>query len=121
MDTKLLKISDLVEINNSLITILAKYRSDSSKFGIIYRDPESLKLIQLFSNEFALAFKKLVADFEVGLTTGAIVGMARTRTPADKWFSDTIERSMHDKNSIHQGILRIINQEDGIPVFIQST
>lgn len=121
MNSKLLKISDLVEINNSLITVLAKYRSDSSRFGIIYRDPESLKLVQLFSNEFALAFKRLVTNFEVGLTTGAIVGMARTRTPADKWLSDTIERSMHDKNSIHQGILRIINQEDGIPVFIQST
>lgn len=121
MNPKLLKISDLVEVDNSLITILAKYRSDSSRFGIIYRDPESLKLIQLFSSEFALAYKRLVANFEAGLATGAIVGMARTRTPADKWFSDTIERSMQDKNSIHQGILRIINQEDGIPVFIQST
>jgi hypothetical protein len=54
------------------------------------------------------------------MTTGAIVGLARERTPADFWHSDTLERNLTDKNSLHQGIRRIIEQEDGIPVFINS-
>jgi hypothetical protein len=64
----------------------------------------------------------LVSNFHAGFTTGAIVGLARERIPSDAWrHSDTIERSLEDKNSIHQGILRIINEEDGIPVFMNST
>lgn len=121
MDDKLLKISSISKIENSYITILAKYKNDISKYGIVYTDPVENKLIQLFNDKFAFLYKNLVSDFTLGLTVGAIVGLARERTPADQWYSDTIERSYEDKNSMHQGILRIINKEDGIPVFIKST
>jgi len=121
MNPKKIQISDLANLENSLITILARYKNERNRFGIVYRDPESAQLIQLFSDAFALAFKALVADQSVGRVTGAIVGKARTRTPADHWNSDTIERSIHDKNSIYRGITRIISKEDGIPVFIGST
>jgi len=121
MTPKKIQISDLANLENSLITILARYKNERNRFGIFYRDPESAKLIQLFSDEFAKAFKALVADQGVGRATGALVGKARTRIAADHWNSDTIERSIHDKNSIYRGIARIISKEDGIPVFIGST
>lgn len=121
MDKTLLKISDITNIENSYIAILAKFNNDISKYGIIYNDPVEKKRIQLFNSTFATLYKQLVANFHFGFTIGAIVGLARERTPADQWQSDTIERSLHDKNSIHQGILRIITKEDGIPVFINST
>jgi len=121
MKLKKIQILDLANLENSLITILARYKKDRNRFGIFYRDPESAKLIQLFSNEFSQAFKALVSDLGAGRATGTIVGRARTRTPADVWHSDTIERSRDDKNSIYRGIARIITKEDGIPVFIGST
>lgn len=120
MDNKLLKISDINKIENSYIAILAKFKNEISKYGIIYNDPVEKKVIQLFNNRFAELYRQLILDFNFGFTIGAIVGLARERTPADKWHSDTLERSIQDKNSLHQGILRIINKEDGIPVFITS-
>ncbi len=121
MSNKLLTISDIRNIKNSYISILARFKNDISKHVIVYNDHVDEKIIQLFDNDFANLYKQLILDFELGFTIGAIVGIARERTPADKWHSDTIERSMQDKNSMHQGILRIINKEDGIPVYIQST
>ena len=121
MENTLLKISDITNIENSYIAILAKFNNDISKYGIIYNDPIEKKRIQLFNSTFAALYKQLIANFHFGFTIGAIVGLARERTPADHWQSDTIERSLHDKNSLHQGILRIITKEDGIPVFINST
>ena len=121
MSNKLLTISDIRNIKNSYISILARFKNDISKHVIVYNDHIDEKLIQLYDNDFANLYTQLILDFELGFTIGAIVGIARERTPADKWHSDTIERSMQDKNSMHQGILRIINKEDGIPVYIPST
>lgn len=121
MKPKKIQITDLANLDNSLITILARFKNDPNRFGIFYRDSESTKLIQLLSDEFAQAFKALVSDQGAGRATGAIVGKARARISTDLWNSDTIERSTHDKNSIYRGIVRIIDKEDGIPVFIRST
>jgi hypothetical protein len=115
------KISDIQKIENSLITLLVQDRKDANKYGIVYINPSDKKPVQLFSSEFASRFKALVTNFHEGFATGAIVGIARERTPADAWHSDTIERSIIDKNSIYRGILRIINEDDGLPVFIKST
>lgn len=116
-----MKISDIVNIENSFITLLARYKGRADAHLIVYKDPVKNMPIQLFSDEFAYMFKMLVSDFRIGFATGAIVGLARERTPADIWRSDTIERSMQDKNSMYQGILRIVTEEDGIPVFVQAT
>lgn len=116
-----IKIPDIIRIENSFTTLLVQAKADPSKYGIVYMYPGGHKFVQLFNSEFAFGYKKLISDFRIGFTTGAIVGLARARTPADAWQSDTIERSLKDKNSIHQGILRIIKEEDGIPVFIKST
>jgi hypothetical protein len=121
MGPRELKIADILKVENSFITLLARHKSDVNKYGIVYRYPGEEKSVQLFSPEFAFLYKRLVSDFQVGFTTGAIVGLARERTPADVWRSDTIERSIKDKNSIYRGILRIIDEEDGIPVFMHST
>jgi hypothetical protein len=117
-----IKISDILNIENSLITLLAQSRVDANRYGIVYMHPSDRKPLLLFSHDFAGQYKSLVSDFHIGFTTGAIVGRARERIPSDAWRqSDTIERNLQDKNSIHQGILRIINEEDGIPVFMNST
>jgi len=116
-----IKIADILKIENSFITLLARFKHDLNRYGIVYMHPGDKKPIQLFSPEFALRYKTLVSDFRVGFTTGAIVGLARERTPADIWRSDTIERNLEDKNSLYRGILRIIDEEDGIPVFMNST
>jgi len=121
MNGKLLTISDIQNVGNSYISILARYKKEKSKNLIVYNDPVENKIIQLYDIDFANLYKQLVFNFNIGFTIGAIVGIVRERTPADEWHSDTIERSMYDKNSMHQGILRIINKEDGIPVFIAST
>ena len=121
MEPHTITIADILRIDNSFITLLARFKNDLNKYGIIYMHPGGKKPIQLFNPEFAFLYKNLVSDFQVGFTTGAIVGLARERTPADVWRSDTIERSLQDKNSIYRGILRIIDEEDGIPVFMQST
>ena len=79
------------------------------------------KIIKIFNSAFASLYKDITSNFKLGFSIGAIVGLLRERTPEDKWRSDTIERSSYDKNSIYEGILRIINKEDGIPVFINSS
>jgi len=118
-----IKIADILKIDNSFVTLLARFKNEfnNNKYGIVYMHPGDKKPIQLFTPEFAYMYKTLVSNFHVGFTTGAIVGLARERTPADAWRSDTLVRSLRDKNSIYQGILRIINEEDGIPVFMRST
>lgn len=121
MEPQGIKIADILKIENSFITLLARFKSDLNKLGIVYLHPGDKKPMQLFSPEFAALYTTLVSDFHVGFTTGAIVGLARESTPADAWKSDTIERNFQDKNSLHQGILRIINEEDGIPVFMHRT
>lgn len=121
MEPQGIKIRDIVKVDNSFITLLARFKSDLNQYGIVYKHPGDKKPIRLFSPEFAWLYKTLVSDFHVGFTTGAIVGLARERTPADVWRSDTIERNLGDKNSLYRGILRIINEEDGLPVFINST
>lgn len=120
MNPDLVKIRDIVNIHNSYITLFARLKQTSGGYGIVFRDPVEKRVIQLFDSVFAGIFKEIVTDFTLGMTTGAIVGLARERTPADLWHSDTIERNLADKNSLHQGIRRIIEQEDGIPVFIKS-
>ena len=114
-------ISIIKNIENSYISILAMHRNDKEKHTIVYWDPVEGKIIKLFDSDFGNLYHELVFNFNIGYTVGAIVGLARDRTPKDEWHSDTIERSYFDKNSIHQGILRIINKEDGIPVFVIST
>lgn len=116
-----IKIREILRIESSCITLLARFRGDEHRYGIVYMPPGETKPVQLFSSDFANHFHALVSDFQIGFTTGAIVGLARERNPADAWRSDTIERSIQDKNSIYRGILRIINEEDGIPVFMQAT
>lgn len=120
MESARIKISDILNIENSYITLLARFRNGVNAYGIVYMPPGSNKPVQLFSSEFAFLYTTLVADFRIGFTTGAIVGLARERTPADLWRSDTLERGVRDQNSIYRGILRIIDEEDGIPVFIPS-
>ena len=105
---------------NSYITILAKLKNETNGYGIVFHDPIQNKIIQLLDKNFAFLYKQIVSDFALGFATGSIVGLARERTPADQWHSDTIERNVHDKNSLHQGILRIVDKEDGIPVYINS-
>lgn len=116
-----IKIRDILTIESSCITLLARFRGDEHRYGIVYMPPGTTKPVQVFPSTFASLFHTLVSDFEIGFTTGAIVGLARERNPADAWRSDTIERSIQDKNSIYRGILRIVNEEDGIPVFMQAT
>nr|WP_321468433.1 hypothetical protein [uncultured Desulfobulbus sp.] len=120
MNPGLVKINDIVNIYNSYITLLAQLKRDTGNFGIVFHDPQEKRIVQLFDSSFAQVFREIVTDFNVGMTTGSIVGLARERTPADIWFSDTIERTFNDKNSLHQGIRRIVEQEDGIPVFVNS-
>jgi len=120
MNTNPVKINDIVNIYNSYITILAKLKNEANGYGIVFHDPIQNKIIQLLDKNFAFLYKQIVSDFALGFATGSIVGLARERTPADQWHSDTIERNVHDKNSLHQGILRIVDKEDGIPVYINS-
>ncbi len=120
MNPNLIKIDDILNIYNSYITLLAQLKKDSGNFGIVFHDPEKQRIVQLFDSSFTHIFREIVSDFNIGMTTGSIVGLARERTPADIWFSDTIERTFSDKNSLHQGIRRIVEQEDGIPVFVNS-
>jgi len=120
MNPNLVKINDIFNIYNSYITLLAQLKKDSGNFGIVFHDPVQKRIIQLLDVEFAKNFREIVSDFSLGMTTGSIVGLARERTPADIWHSDTIERNYTDKNSLHQGIRRIVEQEDGIPVFVNS-
>mgnify|MGYP000872174955 FL=1 len=120
MNSNLVKINDIVNIYNSYITMFVRLKNEANGYGIVFHDPTQNKIIQLLDKNFAFLFRQIVSDFTIGSTTGSIVGLARERTPADKWHSDTIERSAHDKNSLHQGILRIVDKEDGIPVYINS-
>ncbi|MDR2551017.1 MAG: hypothetical protein LBD10_12545 [Desulfobulbus sp.] len=121
MESTKIRIADILQLDNSFITLFARLGKNSNRYGIVYMPPGSTRPMQLFSSEFAFHYKNLASDFQAGFTAGAIVGLARERTPADKWRSDTLERSMQDKNSIYRGILRIIVEEDGIPVFMNST
>lgn len=114
------KINDILNIHNSYTTLFAQLKQDPGAYGIVYHDPVEKRILQLFDSAFAQVFREIVTDFTVGMTTGSIVGLARERTPADLWHSDTLERSFADKNSLHQGIRRIIEQEDGIPVYVNS-
>ena len=118
MNYKLLTIADITNIYNSYLPLLVRSKNDINRYAIVYYDHTINKLLQLHDSYFSNLYRQLVLDINVGTTIGAIVGFAKERTPEDKWNSDTIERNIIDKNSIHQGILRIINQEDGIPVFI---
>jgi len=120
MNANLIKLDDIVNVYNSYITIFVRLKNEANGYGIVFHDPIQNKIIQLLDKNFAFLFRQIVSDFSIGSTTGSIVGLARERTPADQWHSDTIERNAHDKNSLHQGILRIVNQEDGIPVYINS-
>jgi len=120
MNPNLVKIGDIVNIYNSYITLLAKLDKGSDNFAIVFHDPTQKRIIQLFDSRFSLIFREIVSDFSLGMTTGSIVGLARKRTPEDIWYSDTIERNYSDKNSLHQGIRRIIEKEDGLPVFVNS-
>jgi len=117
----LIKILDISSIDNSYMPFLVRLKSDINRYAIVYHDHTINKLIQLYDSYFSNIYKQLAFDFNAGVTIGAIVGLAKERTPDEKWHSDTIARSDFDKNSIHQGILRIIKQEDGIPVFIAQT
>ncbi|WP_310599211.1 hypothetical protein [Desulfobulbus sp.] len=121
MESTKIRIADILQLDNSFITLFARLGKDLNRYGIVYMHPGDTRAVQLFSSEFAFHYKMLASDFRAGFTAGAIVGLARERTPADKWSSDTLERSMQDKNSIYRGILRIIVEEDGIPVFMNST
>ena len=116
----LVKINDILNIYNSYITLLAQLKKNSGNFGIVFHDPKEKRIVQLFDSSFAQVFREIVTDFPLGMTTGSIVGLARERTPADIWHSDTIERNIADKNSLHQGIRRIVEKEDGIPVYVNS-
>lgn len=120
MNSNLVKINDIVNIYNSYTTLFAKVKKDSGNFGIVFHDPVEKRIVQLFDASFAGLFREVITDFPLGMATGSIVGLARQRTPADLWYSDTIERDPHDKNSLHQGILRIVEKEDGIPVYMNS-
>ena len=120
MNQRLVKIGDILNIYNSYVTLFAQLQKDSGNYSIVFHDPVEKKIIQLFDHQFATLYKEIVTDFTLGMTTGSIVGLARERTPADIWQSDTLERNMQDKNSLHQGIRRIVEQEDGIPVFVNS-
>lgn len=120
MNKKFLKINDIVNVYNSYITLLAQLKKNSGKYGIVFHDPAEQRIVQLFDSAFAQVFREIITNFSVGMTTGSIVGLARERTPADIWHSDTIERNINDKNSLHQGIRRIVEQEDGIPVYVNS-
>lgn len=120
MNPSLVKINDILNIYNSYITLFAQLKKNTENYGFVFHDPAENRIIQLFDSAFAQAFREIVADFTLGMATGSIVGLARKRTPADLWHSDTIERNHSDKNSLHQGIRRIIEQEDGIPVYINS-
>ena len=120
MTQGLVKIDDILNIYNSYITLFAQSKKDSGNYGIVFHDPVEKRIVQLFDHQFALLFREIITDFPLGMTTGSIVGLARERTPADHWHSDTLERNQQDKNSLHQGIRRIVEQEDGIPVFVNS-
>ena len=116
-----MKIRDILSIDNSYTTLLGRVRGCKQRYAIVYKPPGEEKLVQLVSSAFAFHFHDLVSNFQIGFATGAIVGLVRERNPADGWQSDTIERGVQDKNSIYRGILRIIDEEDGIPIFMQST
>ena len=120
MTQGLVKIDDILNIYNSYITLFAQSKKDSGNYGIVFHDPVEKRIVQLFDHQFAILFREIITDFPLGMTTGSIVGLARERTPADQWHSDTLERNQQDKNSLHQGIRRIVEQEDGIPVFVNS-
>lgn len=120
MNAVLVKIEDILNIYNSYIALFAQLKKGSGTFGIVFHDPVEKRIVQLFDHQFATLFREIVTDFSLGMTTGSIVGLARERTPADIWHSDTLERNLQDKNSLHQGIRRIVEQEDGIPVFVNS-
>lgn len=120
MNQGLVKIGDILNIYNSYVTLFAQLKKDSENYSIVFHDPVQKRIIQLFDHQFATLYREIVTDFTLGMTTGSIVGLARERTPADIWQSDTLERNMQDKNSLHQGIRRIVEQEDGIPVFVNS-
>ncbi|MDD2463781.1 MAG: hypothetical protein PHI97_07255 [Desulfobulbus sp.] len=120
MKQNLVKINDIINIYNSYITLLAQFKRDSGSYGIVFHDPSKNRIVQLFDSTFAQVFRETITNFPLGMTTGSIVGLARERTPADIWHSDTIERNISDKNSLHQGIRRIVEKEDGIPVYINS-
>ena len=120
MNPSLVKINDIVNIYNSYTTLFAQLKKNSRHYGFVFHDPAENRIIQLFDSAFAQSFREIVADFSLGMATGSIVGLARKRTPADLWHSDTIERNHSDKNSLHQGIRRIVEQEDGIPVYLNS-
>lgn len=120
MNQGVVKIGDILNVYNSYITLFAQLKKDSGHYGIVFHDPVEKRIVQLFDHQFAALFWEIISDFSVGMTTGSIVGLARERTPADIWHSDTLERNLQDKNSLHQGIRRIVEQEDGIPVFVNS-
>ncbi len=120
MNPSLVTINDIVNIHNSYTTLFAKLNRNPGNFGIVFHDPAEKRVVQLFDSSFAGIFREVITDFPLGMATGSIVGLARERTPADLWHSDTIERDHNDKNSLHQGIRRIVEQEDGIPVYMNS-
>nr|WP_320012957.1 hypothetical protein [uncultured Desulfobulbus sp.] len=120
LTSNLVKINDIINVYNSYITLLAQLKKDSGNLAIVFHDPGQKRIVQLLDGHFAQNFREIVSNFSLGMTTGSIVGLARERTPADIWHSDTIERNYADKNSLHQGIRRIVEKEDGIPVFVHS-
>ncbi len=115
-----MKIRDLQKVDNSFIPVLVKSKNEDGGCGVVYFNPKTIKVVQLLSGDFARQFSGLTSEFLIGFTTGAIVGNARESTPEDQWNSGTIERSPWDKNSLYQGIIRIV-EEEGIPVFLPDT
>jgi len=79
MENTHLAISDIKNIENSYISILAMHKNDKEKHTIVYWDTAEKKIIKLFDSDFGRLYHDLVFDFAIGYTVGAIVGLARER------------------------------------------
>jgi hypothetical protein len=114
---------ELVNSKKPVIPVLCHVHSRidntmESELALVYTDRETRKLQRLYGRSFAETLRECIYDVRFGKVAGVLVGMARAKFPNEQWSGHTIQRLDHSTNSIYRGILRIIQENDGIPVVV---